>query len=115
MGAWGTGLFDDDIAADIRGVWEAAIGRGDSPEAATAAVLNDLGSEMADDPDDGPILWITLAALQTDANAVHTEVKSRALDAMPQNIERWRRDASAEDAAERERVLHGLRERLLPS
>jgi hypothetical protein len=36
MGAWGPGIFEDDVAADVQAMWEDARGRGDSSESAPA-------------------------------------------------------------------------------
>ena len=113
MGAWGTGIFDDDVAADVQAMWENATAGCESASAATAGVLNDIGSDIADDTEDGPVLRIALGALQMEAGAVDADVKSRALEAIPQNLERWQLEASPEDAAARAEVLNSLRDRLL--
>jgi hypothetical protein len=112
MGAWGPGLFEDDVAADVQAMWEDARGRGDSSESATATVLRDLGREMVDDEDDGPVVWIALAALQVDSGELVPEVRHRALMAIAPNIERWAGDAAPAVAAAREQVLAALRDRL---
>ena len=113
MGAWGPGIFEDDVAADVQVMWEAAAAAAESAESATAMVLRDLGSDVIDDTEDGPVLWIALAALQLGSGAVTSEVKDRALAGIPANVERWREDASPAVAAEREELLTALRDRLM--
>jgi hypothetical protein len=112
VGAWGTGIFDDDLAADLRDEWQEAVEGGSSPTEATSALVAGLGSEVADDEDDGPVFWIALAALLLEQGALDREVAERAKAAIPSNLARWREDAEADDLAERERVLGDLLRRL---
>jgi hypothetical protein len=112
MGSWGSGIFDDDLASDLRDEWQDALERGSSPEEATSKLLAGVGSEVADDQDDGPVFWIALATLQLDAGALQRTVAERATSAIPTNLERWRGDADSDDFAERERLLSDLQRRL---
>ena len=111
MGAWGTGIFEDDVAADVRGEWEDAVGSGPSVPDATAALIDGLGADFIPDDDDGPAFWIALAALQLEAGEVTPEVAARAVQAIPANLSRWREEAPAEDFAAREQVLGELEQR----
>jgi hypothetical protein len=69
VGSWGSGIFDDDLASDLRDEWQDALERGSSPEEATSKLLSGLGSEVADDQDDGHPrsrrTWNAGAAMQT--------------------------------------------------
>jgi len=112
MGAWGTGIFEDDVAADVRGEWEDAVGSGSSVSDATAALIGGLGADFIPDVDDGPVFWIALAALQVEAGEVAPDVAARAVEAIPANLSRWREEATAEDLAAREQVLGALEQRL---
>jgi hypothetical protein len=112
VGSWGSGIFDDDLASDLRDEWQDALERGSSPEEATSKLLSGLGSEVADDQDDGPVFWIALATLQLDAGALQRAVAERDTSAIPTNLERWRGDADSDDFADRERLLSDLERRL---
>lgn len=112
MGAWGTGIFEDDVAADVRGEWEDAVGSGSSVSDATAVLIDGLGADFIPDEDDGPVFWIALAALQLEAAEVTPDVAARAVEAIPANLSRWREEATAEDFTARERVLSELEQRL---
>ena len=112
MGTWGTAIFDDDVAADVQGAWNELRDQGMSPEEASAVVLSEMASELGGDPDDGPVFWIALAAVQVDAGALQPNVAEQAMRAIPRNLARWRDEATPGDAAERERVLTLLRRRL---
>lgn len=112
MGAWGTGVFEDDVAADVRGEWEDAIESGSSVPDATAALIDGLGADFIPDQDDGPVFWIALAALQLEAAEITPEVAARAVEAIPANLSRWREEATEEDVSARERVLSELQHRI---
>ena len=95
MGAWGTGIFDDDLPSDLRDEWQDAVDGGASPDEATSALLAGIGTEVGEDEDDGPVFWIALAALQLDAGALQRAVVERANLAIPATLERWREDADS--------------------
>ena len=112
MGAWGVGLFEDDVAADVRAAWEESIVGGRSPAETTAGLIDGLGSAFIDDVDDGPVFWIALAALQLEADALDPGVAQRAAAAIPVNMERWRGEADPNEAARREQLLDDLLDRV---
>lgn len=125
MGAWGTGIFDDDLAADGRGDWEDALAGGDSPERATTRLIEDYAEEIAGDPAIAAAFWIALAAVQLDDGELDLDVRDRAIAAIDSgaDLERWETDAfdavdpdeddGPDDLAERRRVTAELRSRLL--
>lgn len=53
MGAWGTAIFSDDTASDVRDEFRDLIGEGLSTEQATDKLLREYAPSL-DDPDDGP-------------------------------------------------------------
>src|SRR5687768_16684348 len=78
MGTWGTGIFDDDAAADVRDDWREAVLEGLSSEDATARLVGAY-SELIDDPEEGPVFWIALAAAQHRMGRLLPAVRDRAL------------------------------------
>lgn len=116
MGAWGYDIFDDDVAADVRVEFEGALETGASVAHATAVVLREWADAM-DDPDDGPIVWLALAALQLDRNELQSNVRDHALAVIDggENLRRWEEEATPGDAAGRKRALDELRARLVVS
>ena len=40
MGAWGVGLFDNELAADMRGDWDAALADGNSCDDAMTLLID---------------------------------------------------------------------------
>jgi hypothetical protein len=112
VGAWGVGLFEDDVAADVRAAWEGSIAEGRPPAEITARLIDGIGSAFIDDVDDGPVFWIALAALQLEADALDPNVAQRAAAPIPVNIERWHEEADPDEAAHRERALDDLLRRV---
>ena len=113
MGAWGIGLFDDDLASDVRLEFDDLVARGTPPGQAADRILMKYASE-AEDPDDGPVLLLAVTTLLLDSGVGSHRVydqAARILDTAA-GLERWREDASAEDLAERSAVYESLKLRL---
>jgi len=113
MGTWGTGIFSDDLAADLRGDFRDLIGEGVSPEEATARLVAE--NRPDEDPDDGPAFWLALAATQWRLGRLLGPVRDRALEIIAEGsgLKRWEREASPADVRKRRAVLEKLREELL--
>jgi hypothetical protein len=81
MGTWGHGIFQDDVAADVRAAWEEALRDGLSSEDATALVVSSLrpppGSAAFEDEE--KVFWLALAAAQSDRGRLQPTVRDRAL------------------------------------
>ena len=114
MGAWGTELLDDDVASDVRSTFENELEGGASVAHATEVVLREW-SDAFEDEDDGPIVWLALAALQLDRGAFQKSVRDKALAVIEGGVNqrRWDEEATPEDAAKRPVVLEELKVRLL--
>jgi len=107
VGAWGAGIFDDDVALDVRDAWEDALADGASPAEASRRLSRAFSEHIAD-TDDGPIFWLALASLQLEAGALEPEVAQRARSSVQPNLERWRDEATPDDYAARESELTEL-------
>jgi hypothetical protein len=112
VGTWGTGIFSDDTAADVRGEWREALMDGLADDEATARVLAQF-ADVLDDPDDGVIVWLALAAAQMQTGRLQEDVRDRALSliAAGGDVDRWR-EASERSARQRAKVLQSLAEKL---
>jgi hypothetical protein len=75
MGAWGTGIFQDDTACDVRDTFRELIAEGQSPEAATGQILAEY-----DTGNDSTVVWIALAATQSKLGRLIPRVRDRALE-----------------------------------
>lgn len=111
MGAWGPGLFQDDVAEDVRDGYRELVGDGLPGPAATDELMRRM-ADAIEDADDGPVFWIALAATQWKLGRLEDRVRNRALAAIRAggDLARW------EHVAERRRrsqVLSKLEQDLL--
>jgi len=111
MGTWGTGLFADDMARDVRDAYRDHIGDGLSGPAATDALLHEYTGQL-DDSDGGPVFWLALAATQWRLGRLEDRVKAKALTIITSraDLRRWQDDPRG--LKRREAVLVKLAEQL---
>jgi hypothetical protein len=112
MGAWGAGIFANDVAADVRGEWRDAIAAGEDPAAASARIVAAWRREphaaaWATD------FWTGLAAAQMETGRLQDDVRDRALEVIAAggDLELWEEGGPAA-ARSRRRALNRLAERL---
>jgi hypothetical protein len=108
MGVWGTGIFQDDNACDIRDHYKDYVGQGMTGPQATVRILADFRSLIAD-PREAGVVWLALAAVQWKAGRLEPETLALALRVIESgsDLERW--DVNAKDRAKRSVVLQKLR------
>lgn len=112
MGSWGTAIFSDDVAADVRSDWREGILDGIPPQELTAKLVNSYAAQ-ADDPDDGVVFWLALAAAQHETGRLGPDVRETALDILDRggDIIRWEEEDPGL-AKQRKQVLDRLRVKL---
>jgi len=93
MGTWGTAIFSDDTASDVRDEFRDLIGEGLSTEQATDKLLRQYAPSL-DDPDDGPPFWLGLAVTQWKSGRLLERVKEKALEIIDSgaDLKRWSGD-----------------------
>jgi hypothetical protein len=108
MGAWGTAIFSDDLAADVRGDWRELLLDGMETDAAADAMLRSY-QHAVEDEDDATIFWLALAAAQTETGRLQDSVRDKALTiiAAGGDVERWAEEDQAL-ARQRQQVLDRL-------
>lgn len=113
MGTWGTDVFDDDISMDIKAEFDNAIAEGMSLKQATKQILVSF-SDVLNDEEEGPLVYIVLAALQIRQGTVIRKIKQEALKIISagQGLERWE-EAGEELFNKRKCVLNDLKSMLL--
>lgn len=113
MGASGFGLFQDDVAVDVRGEYLDLLRSGASDADAFRTMLREWTESIADD-DDGPVFWLALAATQWEYGRLNPRTKLQALKIIDQGkgLDRW---AEAGLGKKRQVVLRQLKKKLLAS
>lgn len=110
MGTWGTGLFSDDLASDVRERFRDFIGEGLTTEAAVSRLLREYKSSLRD-PDEEPVFWLALADTAWRLGRLEEAILKHALRVIDsgQDLARWE---DVTDRKRREKVLAKLRTKL---
>ena len=112
MGAWGTGLYQDDVAMDVRDTYKDQLHRGKTGEEITQELMEDY-EDLLDDMEDGPVFWFALADTQWALGRLEDDVKERALSYLENGGDAWRWETEgAAKVRAREKVLQKLKEKL---
>jgi hypothetical protein len=112
MGTWGTGIFDDDTAGDVRDAFEDELSAGADVATAAERVLGQFSDDL-DDTDYGPVIYLALAALQLEHRALQQDIRDRALQIIDngEGLDTWG-EAGSRKLHERKQVLASLRAQL---
>jgi hypothetical protein len=90
MGPWGTAIFSDDLASDVRDDWRELIAAGLSVQAATDRILVQYHEELQDAEVRG-VFWLALALTQHRAGRLQHHVLQQALTVIEDgsDLARW--------------------------
>lgn len=108
MGAWGTAIFSDDTARDVRESYVDLLGDGLTGPDATKALLDEWSGSL-EDPDDAPVFWLALAATQWKCGRLETHVRQQAFNVIENGSDLARWKSRAKDLKKRKLVLERLR------
>ena len=108
MGAWGTGILQDDTVLDVIGDFEDSLKNGRSLEDARAKIEQRIGSSLTD-PDSEPGVRFGLAEAQWRFGAVDPDVLAAAKAAAEADDALWSEGAAKDRAARRKKVESFLR------
>lgn len=109
MGAWGPGIFSDDTALDIKGGYRELL----EDQVPDDEAMRKVVAEYAHLDDELPILWLALAAAQSQLGRLDDQVKARALTVIDTGagLDLWEEAGSAA-LAKRQAALRKLRGQL---
>jgi hypothetical protein len=112
MGAWGPGLFSDDLARDVRADYRELIQDGVTDEDATRRIVERYLAEPAD-PDEDPVVWLALAFTQSKLGRLDPAVRDRAVAVIDSgaNLASW--TENPQQRAKRRAVLEKVRAQLV--
>lgn len=113
MGTWGTGLYQNDLSADVRDDYISKLKAGKSDEEALQEILNEY-KEESEDYDEKYDFYLGLADTLWKNGRLTDEIKNRALILLEQDktSERWENDKIRK---KRMSVLDKLQEQLITS
>lgn len=111
MGVWGTGIFQDDTASDLREDYKQLLGDRLSAADARARILESYKSSFAD-PDSSTVVWLALAAVQWQVGRLDPDTLDHALTIVDSgsNLALW--NVNPKDREKRQAVLEKLRVQL---
>jgi hypothetical protein len=112
MGTWGTAIFSDDLASDIKDDFRLKIALGKSVELAVQELKNEYQEDLQDEKEH-IVFWLALASTQWKLGRLQEEVKIRAINIIESesDLKRWEDDLS--DYKKRQKVLQKLKDQLL--
>ena len=112
MGVWGTGLYSNDTACDIRDEYKDLLRRGKNSKEATETVIK-LNEDCFGDVEEEPLFWFALADTQWNYGRLDEQVKRKALEWLNREEELQRWDESENGAALWRKTRDKLREKLV--
>jgi len=112
VGTWGTDIFSDDLASDIRRRYRDIVGDGFSGQRATEILFEEY-RDILDDPDVGPVFWLALAATQWRCGRLEPQVQAQAIEAIDSGADLVRWQEAPQLFNKRQAVLRELRRTLL--
>src|SRR5579872_1092111 len=111
MGVWGTAIFSDDNASDIREEYRTLLGDGINGPEATDRLIKQWQPSISRDPDLEAVFWLALAVTQWKCGRLEDRVKREAIRVITDGsaMAPWR---GGRDEAKRRRVLEDTRHQL---
>lgn len=112
MGAWGTGLYCDDVAQDIKDDYIEQLKTGKTDEEALKYII-ESNKYLLDDEDDGPVFWFALADTLWNLGRLDDFVKEKAMYYLNEggNLRKWKLE-NPKESIKREKVLNDLYNKL---
>lgn len=114
MGIWGTSLYSNDTASDIRGDYVDQLRRGNTNEAATQVLIENNRGSLADE-EEAPLFWFALADTQWNYGRLLPQVKEQAirfLENRDAELQRWEDSGDKRLSDAWNRTLDALQEKL---
>lgn len=110
MGAWGVGLYQDDVTCDIKDEYLNWLRVGKTSLEATQEMI-DYNEDFIEDEDDAPLFWFALADTQWKYGRLLPEVKEIALKYLHEgnDLKKWE---DTKEYNKRKKVLEELEIRL---
>ena len=107
MGAWGTEIFSDDLAQDIRGEYNVLLSVGKSDSDAEKMLINYYSNILNCSNPDEDVFWFALALSEWKKGRLSETVKEKALSALKKghDLERWNTMGNEKNYIKRKNAL----------
>lgn len=116
MGAWGTGIFDDDTTCDVRDDYYDLLAEGLSAEEASKSILDSYHEEFDDEQDLEvmALVYLSLAGAQLEKHHLLNEIRIKTIEIIDTgaDLALWK-DSGTEDFEERKKVLSAFKHQLI--
>ena len=109
MGAWGTKVFQDDLACDVQEDFLRLLQSGKTPDDATKQLVD----EYSPNGEETSVFWIALALVQRKYGMLLESVKRQAIEEIDSGRDLLRWPNGSKDLAKRQRELVAARETIL--
>ena len=113
MGTWGTKLYQDDLALDIKDEYKSLLEKGKTNEKAIKEMLETFEEEIEDE-DEGAIFWLVFADVLWNYGRLTEKIKKKAIEEIKigRDLKRWEQEVSEKVYEQRKKEIEKLREKL---
>ncbi len=112
MGAWGAGIFQNDVSEDVRTDYKNKLKLGKTDEDALKEILSEY-SDILNDDEDKYDFWFGLASVMSDLGRLTGEVRKAAVELIDGGGDLFRFEDDKSDMKKRKAALEKLREKLV--
>lgn len=115
MGAWGTAIFSDDFAEDVRGEYNALLSIGKATKEAEDLIIQYFMDFLGKNDEEESIFWFSLALAEWNKGRLSERVKASALEHLDsgKDLERWNTPDNQKNYLKRCKVLDDFRSTIL--
>lgn len=112
MGAWGCGIYQDDMALDIKEEFVGKLKRGKEAKEASKEIIEEYITE--EDEELNLIVWSVLADQEWKLGRLEEEIKKKAIEYIEEEkgLEVWKESGGEKDYKKRKQVLEKLKEQI---
>lgn len=110
MGTWGTGIYQNDVAGDVKDYYIGSLKSGISDDEALQLLLYEFENEI-NDPDDSLDFFFALADTMWKKGRLTEEIKNKALNNIEVDLNSWKWETKTEHR-QRAKKLEDLRKKL---
>ena len=105
MGTWGTKLYENDLALDLKEEYIEKLKKGIENKEALEQIKQEYKEEIEDN-DEETVFWMVLADTMWNLGKMTDEVKNKALQSIEKDLKKWKQESeNSKDIVKREKEL----------